>query len=38
MDMESHGRDEKCIQNVIRKSEGRRPLGYLGIDERIILY
>jgi hypothetical protein len=29
--------DEKCIQNLRRKSEGRDHTGDLGLDEKIIL-
>jgi hypothetical protein len=32
-----HGRDEKCIQNFHRKPEGKRTLGRLRVDGRIIL-
>jgi hypothetical protein len=32
-----HGSDEKCIQNLVGKSEGRHYLEDLDIDGRIIL-
>jgi hypothetical protein len=32
-----HGRDEKCIQYLVGKPEGKRPLEHLGVDGKIIL-
>jgi hypothetical protein len=32
-----HGKDEKCIPKFRRKPEVKRPLGDLGVVERIIL-
>jgi hypothetical protein len=33
----THGRDEKCIQNLGRKPEGKRPLGKIYVDGKTIL-
>jgi hypothetical protein len=33
----THGRTNRCIQIFGRNPEGKRPLGRLGIDEKIIL-
>lgn len=33
----THRRDEKCMQNLVRTPEGKRPFGCLDIDVRIIL-
>jgi hypothetical protein len=29
--------DNKCVQNLVGKPEGKRPLGRLGVDRRILL-
>jgi hypothetical protein len=33
----SHGRDDKCMQNLFENLKGRDHLGDLGLHERIIL-
>jgi hypothetical protein len=33
----THERDEKCVQNLGRKPEGRDHSEYLGVSEKIIL-
>jgi hypothetical protein len=33
----THGRDENAFKDSVRKSEGKRPDGRLGIDRKIIL-